>query len=187
METKKRELQRIGVFAAVKKLFLVGGVGGLLIGMIQWLILSVALWSGSRAGLEPGDFIPGLDQALGTGIGILGLMLPAFGAVAGAVGGVVFGFLLSGVYNMGARFWGGLEFDITEPAPEEAMPQRAATDSETETPLPGIPAESPPARPAEDSRKGKIGDSFGATPLPRTADKREPTESTDRPPPPGFE
>ena len=177
METKKRELKRIGVFAAVKTLFLVGGVGGLLCGIIQWMILSMVIWSGSRAGLQPGDFIPGLDQALGTGIGFLGVILPAFGAVAGAVGSVLFGFILTGAYNMGARFWGGLEFEIAEPVPADTIPQRAVTVSDTETPLPMIPGESPPVRPA-------IGNSFGAAPLPRSGDT---TESADRPPPPGFE
>ncbi len=163
METRQRELKRIGVFAAVKTLFLVGAVGGLLCGLFQWLILSLVLWSGSRAGLQPGDFVPGLDQALGAGIGFLGVMLPMLGAVAGAVGGVVFGFILTVVYNMGAQFWGGLEFEFVEPVPEEAMPPRSVATSDTATPLPGTPGISPPVR---------------------TGDE---TESTDRPPPPGFE
>lgn len=162
MAVMKREIKRVNVFSVVKTLFVLGGFGGFVIGFIQWAFLSLMLQSVRQSGLGGMDLLPGLDNVFGAGIGVLGFILPLFGAIMGAVFGVIFGFILAGVYNVAARLWGGLEIELAEiAAPQPFMPAAPHRDRTEPTPL---PASTPP--PAETPRRDV---------------------ETDSPPPPSFE
>ncbi|MEW5702344.1 MAG: hypothetical protein AB1792_08965 [Candidatus Zixiibacteriota bacterium] len=126
MTATKYEVKRIGVFSLVKTLFLVGGISGFVIGIIEWILIGLIFWATQNAPIDPGLFDQsGMGDLLGAGIGFLGFLLPIFGGIAGAVGGVLFGFVLALTYNLSARLWGGIELDLaastgvasTAPAP----------------------------------------------------------------------
>lgn len=108
----KIEIKRIGLFSAIKTMFVLGGVGGFLIGILQWMMLLMIQRAGESM---PADLYglnqPGVSELLDAGIGALGFMLPFFGGFAGAVAGVFFAAILGGVYNLAARLWGGLELE----------------------------------------------------------------------------
>lgn len=108
----KIEIKRIGLFSAIKTMFVLGGVGGFLLGILQWMMLLVIQRAGESM---PADLYglnqPGVSELLDAGIGALGFMLPFFGGFAGAVAGVFFAAILGGVYNLAARLWGGLELE----------------------------------------------------------------------------
>ncbi|GAB4326237.1 MAG: hypothetical protein Kow0074_20570 [Candidatus Zixiibacteriota bacterium] len=153
--TKPRyELKRIGLFSAIKTMFLLGGFGGFLLGMVQWaalwvmygVIRNVPETAGLPQALE-------LEMLLGAIGGAGGIFFPLSGGFVGSIVGVVGAFLLGGLYNTAARIWGGLEFEwdevrtanvVTAPIP---APARAGEP----TPLPGTaqaeertPPEPPP-------------------------------------------
>ena len=54
MERTRYEVRRIGVFSAVKTLFLLGGFTGFLIGLVQWAFVGLIWWAGSNlsAGID---------------------------------------------------------------------------------------------------------------------------------------
>ncbi len=111
----KIEIKRIGLFSAIKTMFMLGGVGGFLLGIIQWMMLLMIQRAGeSLPGGLSGFDQPGMSELLDAGIGALGLALPFFGGFAGAVAGVFFAAILGGVYNVAARLWGGLEVEASE-------------------------------------------------------------------------
>lgn len=160
MERTKYEVKRIAVFSAVKTFFLLGGCSGFISGLIQWLVLSLIWRAGFNSMLQPGLLDqPGIEDTLGGIVGAAGLILPFFGAMAGAVIGVVAALLLSAVYNLGARIWGGLELDLAVPAlmttPVLLKPVRPGEA----TPLPGGPAvREPVPPPQEPGRNDKLPD-----------------------------
>lgn len=148
MANGRWELKRIGVFSAVKTLFLVGGVGGFLCGIIEWAVLSVIFSIGASGPL--GDLLQnetGMGQMMSTGMGVMAILLPIFGGFAGAVSGVIFGFLMAGIYNIGARMWGGLELEWNQQTVASAPPPSYGAPTTPPAP-PGPKPEPPPERPS---------------------------------------
>jgi hypothetical protein len=139
MTTGKYELKRIGVFSLAKTLFLVGGISGFVIGILEWILIGLIFWASRNAPIDPGLFgQSGMGDLVGAGIGAIGFFLPIIGAIGGAVGGVVFGFILGVVYNLSARMWGGIELEWGQPA-AAAMVKTAPTPPAARaeaTPLP---------------------------------------------------
>ncbi len=134
----KTEIKRIGLFSAIKTMFVVGGVGGFLLGIIQWMFLLMVQRAGeSLPGGLSGFDQPGMSELLDAGIGALGLILPFFGGFAGAIAGVFFAVILGGVYNVAARLWGGLEIETSEITVTltPAIPTRPSMPGQA-TPLP---------------------------------------------------
>jgi len=160
----KREIKRIGVFSAVKTLFILGGFGGFVVGIIQWAFLGIMLYGARQSGWGAGELIPGLDQIFDTGIGVLGFVLPVFGAIMGAMFGVLYGFLFAGAYNVAARLWGGLEIEVTETVvPRPIAPAAVRPQHTGPTPLPG------------------------SAPQPTDTPRRDDATERPPPPPPSFE
>lgn len=151
MANGRWELKRIGVFSAVKTLFLVGTVGGFLCGIIEWMVLSVIFSIGATGPF--GALLQdetGMGQMMSTGMGVMAILLPIFGGFAGAVSGVIFGFLMAGIYNTGARMWGGLELEWNPQAAASApaSPSYGAPAAQATPPQPGPKPEPPPERPS---------------------------------------
>jgi hypothetical protein len=143
------EVKRIGVFSVVKTLFLLGGFSGFVFGLLEWGMVNFIWWAGQNAPVQPGLFgQPGAEELLGDAIGVVGIILPFIGAIGGAVSGVIGGFVLTGLYNLGARIWGGFEVQLesSSSAPDQALPLGPSRPGEA-TPLPG----EGPAGPAEPS------------------------------------
>ena len=135
-------------------MFVVGGVGGFLLGIVQWLFLMMLQRAGDALptgmyGLDQ----PGMSELLDAGIGALGLILPFFGGFAGAIGGVFLAVILGGVYNIAARLWGGLEIETGEigAPPASAIPMTRPSTPGQATPLPR--ADSMPQAPAPEPRQ----------------------------------
>ncbi len=155
----KIEIKRIGLFSAIKTMFVLGGVGGFLLGIIQWMMLLMIQRAGESlpAGLSGFDQ-PGVSELLDAGIGVLGLALPFFGGFAGAVAGVFFAAILGGVYNLAARMWGGLEVETAESGTADSsavpMPRPPMAGQATPLPRPGslLPAAIAP-EPGSDSER----------------------------------
>jgi len=147
---QKIEIKRIGLFSAIKTMFLLGGVGGFLLGIIQWMLLLMIQRAGeSLPGGLSGFDQPGMSELLDAGIGALGLALPFFGGFAGAVAGVFFATILGGIYNIAARLWGGLEVEASEVGVAESvtasMPRPSAPGQVT--PLPHLGGQPPVVAP----------------------------------------
>jgi hypothetical protein len=156
------EIKRIGLFSAIKTLFLLGGFSGFVLGLLQWGLVNFIWWAGQNAPIQPGLFgQPGAEELLGEALGAVGIIFPFFGAIGGAMCGVIGGFLLTGLYNLAARIWGGLELQLeSSSAPQPTLPLGPTRPGEA-TPLPSEgqakPAEatppkrddnSPPSRPS---------------------------------------
>ena len=148
----KIELKRIGIFSGVKTLFVLGGVGGFLIGIVEWMLL--AMVTSATGDLSSG--LNGLDQTglsdlVAGSVGALGLFLPLFSAFAGAIGGVVFGTVLIGCYNLVSRVIGGVEVEWSEVETQThstIAASRSALSRDAATPLPTAPpAPMPPSAP----------------------------------------
>jgi hypothetical protein len=120
-------------------MFVVGGVGGFLLGVLQWLLLMMLQRAGDAfpTGMYGFDQ-PGMSELLDAGIGALGLILPFFGGFAGAIGGVFLAVILGGVYNIAARLWGGLEIETGEIGvkPTPSIPMNRPSMPGQATPLP---------------------------------------------------
>ena len=154
MDKTRFEVRRIAVFSAVKTLFLLGGFTGFLMGLVQWAFMGLIFWAQSNL---PSGFDlqrqSGLEDMLGGAIGTISMFFPVVGAFTGAVGGAILGFFLALVYNLGVRFWGGLEFEweaveaVTQARPIPRAPGE-------QTPLPITRAVPQPPRPQE-SDSGK--------------------------------
>lgn len=161
----KREIKRIGLFSAIKTMFVLGGVGGFMLGIMQWMMLLMIQRAGETlpGGLS-GFNQPGMAELMDAGIGALGIVLPFFGGFAGAIFGTIFAVILCGVYNIAARLWGGLEFELSE----------ATTTSPT------LPLNLQPTQPGQ------------ATPLPQPGAQfptqaRTPSTDSERRPPAMYE
>lgn len=161
----KIEIKRVGLFSAVKTMFILGGVGGFLLGIVQWLMLLMIQRAGETM---PGGLYgldqPGLSELLDAGIGAMAIVLPLFGGFGGAIAGVFGAAILGGFYNVAARLWGGLEVEAKEVSPDSVV-------------MPNMP------RPIEPGR---------STPLPRPGTippviTNEPRTDSDRRPPPIYE
>lgn len=148
MTQPRYELKRIGLFSAIKTMFLLGGFGGFLLGMVQW----AALWVmyGVIRNLPETAGLPQafeLELLLGSIGGAGGIFFPLSGGFVGSIAGVVAAFLLGGLYNIAARIWGGLEFEWDEVKATAAVttPIQAPVRAGEPTPLPGtMPASEPP-------------------------------------------
>lgn len=149
MDKPRYEIRRIGVFSATKTLFLLGGFTGFLLGLVQWAFLGL-IWSVSRdlpAGLDL-QGRAGFDDLLGGAIGAVSMFLPIMGGFMGAIGGAIMGFLLSWLYNLSVRFWGGLELEWeTIQTVMSVVPTPRAPGEQT--PLPQIRSASPLPPPSE--------------------------------------
>ena len=147
MERTRYEVRRIGVFSAVKTLFLLGGFTGFLIGLVQWAFVGLIWWAGSN--LSAGIDLQGqsaLGDLLGGAIESIAMFFPILGGFMGAVGGAVLGFFLALVYNLSVRFWGGLEFEWEEVQPV-SVPVPLPHTSGEQTPLPVMRAVATPPAP----------------------------------------
>jgi hypothetical protein len=148
----KIEVKRVGLFSTVKTLFVLGGVAGFMFGVVEWMFLAMIASVGESL---PGG-LSGFDQAgmmdmLGAGIGALGIMLPLVGGFAGAVAGVFFGGILTGIYNIAARLWGGLEVDWTEVTETTSAPVLRPSYPGQATPLPTMGTGSPTPETSRDT------------------------------------
>ena len=156
---QKIEIKRIGLFSAIKTMFVLGGVGGFLLGIIQWMLLLMIQRAGeSLPGGLSGFDQPGMSELLDAGIGALGLALPFFGGFAGAVAGVFFAAILGGIYNLAARLWGGLEVEAGEIGATNAptssiMPRPVTPGQATPLPRPGAPSVVAPEPRADSERR----------------------------------
>lgn len=148
MEKTKYEVKRIGVFSAVKTLFVLGGFSGFILGLVQWAFLRSLWWAVVDSQLQPGLVDePAVADALNGFMGAAGLILPFFDAILGAVMGVLGAFLLTAIYNLGARIWGGLEFELAPTSVTvQPLPLAPARPGEA-TPLPGTASQPAPVPP----------------------------------------
>lgn len=148
MEKAKYEIKRIGVFSAVKTYFLLGGFAGFLLGLVQWAFLRSIWWAIVDSQFQSGIVDqPAVAEALNGFMGVAGLILPFFDAILGAVLGVVGAFMLSAMYNLGARIWGGLEFELAPTSTAAQTVLLAPARPGEATPLPGTVSPSEPAPP----------------------------------------
>lgn len=149
MEKTKYEIKRVGVFSAAKTFFLIGGFSGFLTGLFYWFIFRMIWWAGMNSPLQSGIMDqPGVADAVSGFVGFAGLILPLFGAIGGAVSGVVGSVLLTAIYNLGARIWGGLELELASTAPVAKPVLMAPARPGEATPLPGSGAPPVPAPPS---------------------------------------
>ena len=154
MEKTKYEVKRVAVFSAVKTLFLLGGFSGFVLGLLQWVVLRMIWWVGLNAPFQPGLLDqPEVQDMFGEIVGTAGLILPFAGAMAGAVVGVVAAILLSAVYNLGARIWGGLELHLTTTAPASKAVLLSPARPGEATPLPGGVVSRESGTPSPDTRR----------------------------------
>ena len=154
MEKTKYEIKRVAVFSAVKTCFLIGGFSGFVMGFLQWAFLRMIWWAGMNAPMQSGLLDqPDVADMLNGMVGAAGLILPFFGAMGGAIIGVIGAVLFSAIYNLGARIWGGLELELAATV-QSAKPVLLAPARPGEaTPLPGaggapeaVPPPPPPKR-----------------------------------------
>lgn len=155
---QKVEIKRIGLFSAIKTMFVLGGVGGFLLGIVQWMLLLLIQRAGeSLPGGLSGFDQPGMSELLDAGIGVLGLALPMFGGFAGAVLGVVFAGILGGFYNIAARLWGGLEIEAGEVGTVQSstasMPRPSSPGQVTPLPRAGVQPPVVTPEPRSDSER----------------------------------
>ena len=147
MEKTRYEVRRVGVFSAVKTLFLLGGFTGFLMGLVQWAFMGLIWWAGRNL---PSGFDlqgqSGLEDMLGGAIGTIAMFFPIMGAFMGAICGAVLGFFLALIYNLSVRFWGGLELEwelVQSVSPTVPLPRASGE----QTPLPITRAVPPPSAP----------------------------------------
>jgi hypothetical protein len=152
------EIKRVGLFSAVKAGFLIGAIGGFLLGLVGALFGLMALDSIAQMGVDPDSFAEVFEFV---SAGML-LFFPLTTAFGGAVAGIIGGFLGAAIYNTGARFWGGLEVELTDPgqAPSRQTTAARRPPSETEptsaAPLPLgaiVPPKPAPKYPETSSQK----------------------------------
>ncbi len=99
-------LKRVGILSCAKLLAILYGVLGLIFGAIISLLAII----GSIAGFAS-DEAEGAVVGLLFGIGAV-VIFPVFYSIMGFIGGA----LTAGIYNLAARFTGGIELELeTEP------------------------------------------------------------------------
>jgi hypothetical protein len=154
MDKTKYEVKRVAVFSAAKTFFLIGGFTGFLMGFVHWAFLRMLWWAGTNSPLQSGLLDqPEVAEMLGGIVGAAGLILPFVGAMGGAVIGAVAAILLSAIYNLGSRVWGGLEVELAATA-QTAKPVLMAPARPGEaTPLPGSSPETMPPPPKRDDNE----------------------------------
>jgi hypothetical protein len=132
------ELKAVGIWSFIKVLFffnlIVGFLGGVLAALFFGMIMAVA---GGVSGYQRDMFGPAAPS------GAFLIALPFFYAIGGAVFGTIFGAVGAGVYNLLARFLGGLELTLEKAELAPVPPQQPA-------PRPS-PAPPPPPRPGPPS------------------------------------
>ncbi len=110
-KTNKRVIQKVGVVSAGKVMAVLYLVFGFLIGGLYGLMfLMLSVFGSTLAATDPAfsDF-----ASLGVGGGVaaslaLVICLPVFYGIIGFIGGVI----MAAVYNVAARFVGGLELEV---------------------------------------------------------------------------
>jgi len=162
MSQPRFELKRIGIFSAVKTLFLLGGCAGFLLGILQWAIFFV-MYAGIQELSSTMD-IPSsfeLETLFSTLGGAGGIFFPLSGGFIGSILGILSGLILGGLYNVATRIWGGLEFEYGEvtPAQSAKVATPAPTQPGTVTPLPTARLEPPPPPPEPETPKDDDDDS----------------------------
>ena len=97
-------IRRIGVLSAAK----IGGILGAAVGLLAGILFFLASSIGGDAGMAnaaQGD--PGMAWIAGMGA-LAAVVLPIFYAIFGFIGGAVQAF----IYNIAARFVGGLPIEV---------------------------------------------------------------------------
>lgn len=112
----KRELKNINVLQAGFLLAILYGMGGLLIGLIYGLMFMVFGAVGGVAGSSSMSGGPSGGQMVAV-MGGLGLMMviliPVFYGAIGFVSGIIG----SALYNLAAKWVGGLKFEVVDVGP----------------------------------------------------------------------
>ena len=158
------ELKSIPIWPVVKVGFFVNLIVGLIFGILyaMFLIPIIALMT-SIPEFQSGEF--NMDAAP---LGVLVIIVPIMSALSGAFFGTISLVIITFIYNMTAKFIGGVELNLTRTEIQPDMPaptQPAATHTEPvqQTPPPPPPVESappPPPPPPEDppsQAPGKTG------------------------------
>ena len=154
MSLVKFEIKSVGVWSFTKMSFFINLIGGFLLGLLYAIFLGffVAVFSQIPGG--PGG-MPFGDE--GAPMGILLVALPIIFSIGGAVFNTIIGVVLVGLYNLGARLFGGLELkmnsvEVVTPPPD-SQPYYAATPStpppppSTPPPVTKVPPPKEPPRP----------------------------------------
>jgi hypothetical protein len=118
------EIRRIDVWSCVKIAFILFGVIGLIFGIFYAMMLSMVGGILSQMG---GEF-----QSLG-GLftGALGIFMVFFLAIFYAVMGAIITAIMAWIYNLLARGFGGVKFDLAEEKLKgEISPQKSDSESE---------------------------------------------------------
>jgi len=141
----KYELKAIGYWSAIKISFVINLIIGFIVGIFYAMFMGLIL---SLAAQFP--LFGGMSEAYGEepSIGALIIILPIMFSFMAAVFNTIFIIIAVFIYNMTARFIGGLEFDFTEiklqpvvAATSAAPPQAPAARTEP------IPPPPPPVEP----------------------------------------
>lgn len=154
MAQPRYELKRIGVFSAVKTMFVLGAIGGFVFGILEWAFLGFIFWGMQNAPVEA--FSPyGIQPDMFSGAlgGVAGVFIPIFTTMLGAVLGVCYALLFGSLYNLSARILGGLTFEATEivRVSSQVVVPVPSTPAGAETPLPSV--QSPPPLAPEPPRR----------------------------------
>nr|MBN2277875.1 DUF3566 domain-containing protein [candidate division Zixibacteria bacterium] len=119
------ELKKVGYWSVIKVMFIlnliVGFIGGLFFAIFMGFILAVSEQFG-------GAVSPYFSQDFQTlSFGAMILIYPILFSLMGAFGYTLMALIVTFLYNMLARFLGGLEFDLTHIAPKEPIYQQPPT------------------------------------------------------------
>ena len=117
----KYEMKRVGIFSVIKIAFILGGAAGFLGGLFAGMIFAAIGSMFSSMGLPPEmSEIGGLAGGMGLAMVFI---LPFVYGFIGAVFAAIYGAIGGGLYNLAARMFGGLEWEM---APVEGAGRPAA-------------------------------------------------------------
>lgn len=150
------ELKNIGYWGFIKISFFVNFLGGLVIGFFYGLLFSLISAASQAFAPYQNEF----GDAFSSGAMII--VLPIFFAFAGSFFNTILGLIFVFIYNMGAKFLGGLEMDFEPVKAAEPPPQpyqqhyhqyAPPPPPQYQTPPPPPPPrpETPPPPPAPDT------------------------------------
>ena len=138
------EVKSIAIWPLIKVSFFLSMIVGFLFGLLYAIFLSFIMTIASSIPiLDTGELA--LEDL---SVGILLIVMPIVGAIAGAVFHTLLVVVLAGIYNLIARVVGGYEIRlkrVEEPVPPP--PARPVTAHTTATPPPPPPPGAPPPPP----------------------------------------
>lgn len=140
----KLELKAIGYWSLIKISFVVNLVGGFIIGFFFALFVGFFLSLAERLGTMGGMSIP-MDEI--PSIGLLIILYPILFGFFGAVFNTLLYVIIAFIYNVGAKFLGGVELEfgeVAQVAPAPAPPYQPAPEPYYQRPSPPPP---PPVQP----------------------------------------